>query len=1093
MSISKAVVGRPTTVFIIFALIVGFGLYTSSDLAIDLFPEINPPVLVVFTSYEGSGPEEVERSVTRPLEGQLSNVSNIQRISSTSSEGFSQLILEFTFGTDMTEASNEVRDRLELVKSFLPDDATTPQIFKFDPSLIPILQLRLSGNRSPEELRQIAENTAQPRIEQVEGVALASVRGGRQPVIRIEIPQNRLEAYDLTFTQIAGALRANNVQVSAGNIVEGNTSYLIRTAGEFQSLDDIRNTVIAYRGTPSAANPTAVPVAIRLRDVADVFRGYRDESNVIYFNGEPGVFITVQKQSGTNSVQVADAVIARLAQINQSLPVGVQLSVVQDTTNLIRDSLADVSSSAITGGLLAVLILFIFLRSLRTTLIIAISIPVSIIVTLMLMYFAGLTLNLMTLTGLALGIGMLVDNSIVILENIYRYREKGAKLTASAILGSQEMITAITASTLTTIFVFLPLAIFRARLEVIGELFASLAFTVVISLLSSLAVAVFLIPVLTSHYLPIGSRKLNPLRGIRRVLDDAMAAVFSGLDRAYVATLRWALRFKAVVILVVLAIFTGSLFMIPMTGFEFTPDGDDDTVTVEVEMPIGTRLDVTRSVLKQMELIVQQEVAAYRDIILEVGQPGFFGFAGTADTSRGSITIQLPPFAERTVSAREVQDILRGHFDSFPGAVFSFGTGGGGGGGGFNASPVEITLRSDDRALMAETGQRIVDLIRANIPGATEPQINLSEGLPQVEIVIDRQKAYELGLNIATIGQEVRANVDGITAGRLRVGGTEQDILLILDERNRDQIPDLQKIFVINNFGRRIPLASVASLERTTGPVSIARQDQSRTLTITAGLAPGETINNVMPAIQRMIREEIPAREELVITYGGDFESLITYGQTFVVILIISVLLVFGVMASQFESFLDPFIILFTVPLTLIGVIMLYVFTGTNFSLFTAVGLVMLVGIVVNNAIVLVDYTNLLRKRGMSINDACIQAGGNRLRPILMTTLTTVLGLIPVAFTVGEGSSLVQPIAKTVVGGLSVATILTLYLIPVLYAIFNRMSEKRRERWERRRRKRAEKRAEREARRSGTAPGSSDTGDSGTDEGHENDDEEQVS
>lgn len=1062
MSLSKAVVGRPTTVFIIFALIVGFGLYSSSGLAIDLFPEIDPPVLVIFTSYDGTGPEEVERSITRPLEGQLSNVSNIQRISSTSSEGFSQLVLEFTYGTDMTEASNEVRDRLELVKSFIPDEAGTPQIFKFDPSLIPILQLRLSGNRSAEELRQIAENTVEPRVEQIEGVALASVRGGRRPVIRIEIPQNRLEAYNLSFTQIAQALRANNVQVSAGNITEGNTSYLIRTAGEFTNLEEIRNTVIAYRSVPSAANPNATPVGVRLRDVANVFEGYRDLSNAIYFNGEPGVFITVQKQSGTNSVQVADAVIDRLSQINQSLPQGVTLEVVQDTTTLIRDSLADVSSSALFGGLLAVLILFIFLRSFRTTVIIAVAIPVSIVITLMLMYFAGLTLNLMTLTGLALGVGMLVDNSIVILENIFRYREKGAKLTTSAILGSQEMITAITASTLTTIFVFLPLAIFRAELEIIGELFSNLAFTVVISLLSSLAVAVFLIPILTSRYLPIGSRKLNPLTGIPKRLDDGMQRFFDALDRGYERSLQWALRFKPVVLLIVTAAFVGSLFLIPLTGFEFTPDQEADSVTVDVELPIGTRLEVTQSVLQQLELIVQEQVETYRDIIIEVGQPGFFGFAGTADTSRGSITVQLPPFAERRVTAREVENILRAQFDNFPGAVFSFGTGGGpGGGGGLSGAPVSITLRSDNREVMAQTGQRIVELLRDRVPEATEPQLDVAEGLPQVEIVIDRQKAYELGLNMAIIGQEVRANVDGITAGRLRVRGVEQDLLLILDERNRERIPDLQKIFVINNFGQRIPLASVASLERTTGPVSISREDQSRVVTITAGLAPGSTINTVMPEIQRLIQEEIPAPEGLVITYGGDFESLINYGRTFVIILIISVFLVFGVMASQFESFLDPFIILFTVPLTLIGVILLYVTTGTNFSLFTAVGLVMLVGIVVNNGIVLVDYTNLLRKRGMSINEACISAGGNRLRPILMTTLTTVLGLIPVAFAPGEGASLVQPIAKTVVGGLSVATLLTLYLIPVIYAIFNRLSEKGEQR-------RAARRAKKDARRAVT-------------------------
>jgi len=1063
MSLSKTVVGRPTTVLIIFILIAGFGLYSSSDLAIDLFPEIDPPVLILFTNYQGAGPEEIEKSVTRPLEGQLSNVSNIERISSTSSEGSSQIQLEFTYGTDMTEATNEVRDRLELVKDFLPDDASSPQIFKFDPSLIPILQLEVSGNRTPEELRQLAENTIQPRVEQIEGVALASVQGGRERVIRVEIPQNRLEAYDLNFSQIAGALRANNVQLSAGNIEEGSRSYLVRTAGEFSSIEDVRNTVITYRGrsgaaaVPGANNPSA---AVRLRDIANVYDGYRDETSAVYINGEPGVFVIVQKQSGTNSVQVADNVINRIPRINEALPAGVELSVVQDTTTLIRDSLADVSSSAITGGVLAVLILFFFLRSFRTTLIIAVSIPVSIIVTLMLMYFAGLTLNLMTLTGLALGVGMLVDNSIVILENIFRYREKGAKLTASAILGSQEMITAITASTLTTVMVFVPLALFRAQLEVIGELFSDLAFTVVISLLSSLAVAVFLIPVLTSRYVPISSRRQRPLRGALRWIDDRMAAMFTGLDNAYKGSLAFSLRHKLLVILVILAAFVGSLFMIPMTGFEFTPQQEEDSVELDLEMPIGTRLDVTRSVLRQMQAIVEDEVSTYRDIIIQVGEPAFFGFLGAADTSKGTLTVILPPYEERVESAIEVQEILRSHFDDFPGAVFSFSAGGGGGG--FNAAPVEITLRSEDREAMRRTGERIIDLIETEVPGATEPQMNLAEGLPEVEIVIDRQKAYELGLNINTIGQEVRANVDGITAGQFREGGSEFDILLLLEERGRDQIPDLQRIFVNNQFGQRIPLSSIASIRRTTGPVNITREDQSRTLTITAGLAPGETINVVMPEIQRLITEQIPATDELVITYGGDFEDLQEYGQTFIYVILIAVFLVFGVMASQFESFLDPFIILFTVPLTLIGVILLYVGTGTNFSLFTAVGLVVLVGIVVNNGIVLVDYTNLLRKRGLSIGDACVEAGGNRLRPILMTTLTTVLGLLPVAFAAGEGSTLVQPIAKTVVGGLTVATLLTLYLVPVIYAIFNGLSERRLAR-KRRRREARIARQEREA------------------------------
>ncbi len=1056
MSLSKTIVSRPTTVVIIFALIVGFGLYSISDVAIDLYPEINPPVLIVFTNYSGAGPEEVEKTVTRPLEGQLSNVSNIERITSTSSEGSSQIMIEFTYGTNMTESANDVRDRLELIKDFIPDEASTPQIFKFDPSFIPILQLEVSGNRTPEELRQIAENVIQPRIEQVEGVALAGVRGGRERVIRVEIPQNRMEAYNLNFTQIAGILRGNNVQLSAGNITEGNISYLIRTAGEFKSIEEIRNTVITYVGSPpTPLNPDSRMIGVRLRDVANVFDGYRDESNAVYINGEPGVFVIVQKQSGTNSVQVADNVMNRLTEINDVLPIGVQVGVVMDTTEIIRNSLADVSSSAITGAVLAVAILFIFLRSLRTTLIIGISIPVSIIVTLMFMYFAGLTLNLMTLTGLALGVGMLVDNSIVVLENIYRYREKGAKLTASAILGSQEMINAIVASTLTTVFVFLPLAIFRAQLEVIGELFSSLAFTVVISLLSSLAVAVFLIPVLSSHYLPISSRKQRPLKGVSRFLDNIMAGFFTAMDNGYKRILAGAIRFRYITVLVVLAIFGGSLALIPSAGFEFVPTQGEDSVILDVQMPIGTRLDVTRNVLKQMELIVQDEIQGYERIIVEVGEPSFFGFLGSSNTSKGSITITLPPFEQRIDDSETIQQKMRRHFNDFPSAVFEFGAAMGGGG--LGGSPIVVKLRSEDRELMRVTGERIVELLEERVPEATEPQVNSSEGLPQVEIVIDRAKAYELGLNVATIGQEVRANIDGISAGMFRTGGSEFDILVILEERNRDQIPDLQKIFVNNSFGSRIPLSSFASLERSTGPVSINREDQSRSLQVTAGLAPGNTINVVMPEIQKLIAQEIPANEELVIEYGGDLEDLMNYGKTFVLILIISILLVFGVMASQFESFLDPFIIIFTIPLTAVGVVAIYLLTDTNFSIFTAVGMVMLAGIVVNNGIVLVDYTNLMRKRGYNLKDACVEAGGNRLRPILMTTLTTVLGLIPVAFAQGEGASLVQPIAKTVVGGLTAATFLTLFVVPVIYYMFNRVSERRLDRRQRRKERRIER------------------------------------
>jgi len=1051
MSLTRKVVNRPTTFFVLFALVLGFGLYTSLDIPIDLFPEIEPPVLVLTSSYDGAGPEEVERNLTRPLESFLSNVGNIDRITSTSSEGRSQLILEFTWGTDMVEAANDVRDRLEFVRNSLPDTASSPQIFKFDPSQIPILQLEVSGNRSPEELREIAVNTIQPRIEQIDGVALANVEGGRERIIRVEIPQNRLEAYNLSFNQVAQALRSQNAQVSAGTITEGDSNLLIRTAGEFRSIEDIRNTVVATRGGGSAmgfagtsgagaagitATTAGANTVVRLGDIAEVYEGLRRETNAVYINGRPGVFITIQKQSGTNSVQTADNVYARLPAINAALPLDMQVSALQDTTEIIRDSLETVSRQAVGGAGLAVLILFIFLRSIKTTLVIAISIPASIIITLMLMFFFGLTLNIMTLAGLALGVGLLVDNSIVILENIYRYREKGAKLTASAILGSQEMITPIVASTLTTICVFLPIAIFRDRLEFIGELFSGLAFTVVISLASSLLVAVFLVPVLASRYVPLDTRKQRPLSGVLKTIDDAMQRFFDGLNTMYKRALTVVLGKKILTIIVIAAVFVGSLFLIPLTGFELIPSQPDDSVGITVRMPVGTTLDATREVLLDIEAFLESEIQRYDNIVVNAGGGG--GFLSGTQSHRGTVEVSLPPFDERIESDEDIRELMRSRFDRYPAAEITFGAGGGGGGG--FGPPIDIKIRGENLDRSIEVGERIRELLTEHLPEVTEPTLNIEDGLPQVDIVVDRERAYALGLNLAGIGSEIRANIDGVTASQFRTAGNEYDIRLILDEADRAAVPDINRMFVLSDQGRRIPVSSFATLERTTGPVSIERENQARTISLTAGLAPGAQLNVVEPQIRALIQREIPTDEDLIIEFGGDYEALMRYGRTFIIIMIVSVLLVFGVMASQFESFLDPLIIFFSIPLTLIGVVGLYVLTGENFSLFTAVGLVMLVGIVVNNGIVLVDYTNLLRKRGLGLYEACIEAGGDRLRPILMTTLTTVLGLVPVAFLEGEGSSLIQPIAKTVVGGLSVSALMTLFLIPVLYAVFNKLS-----------------------------------------------------
>lgn len=1060
MNISKFAVNRPTTVLIMFVLLVGFGLYTSLNLTIDLYPEINPPVLFIFTTYAGAGPEQIEELITRPLESALSNVSNVEKIVSTSAENISQVRLEFKWGRNMDEATNEVRDKIDYIKQYLPDEAETPRIFKFDPSMIPIMYLGLKGNKTPEELRKIAEDIVQPRLEAVEGVALATVRGGRDKVIRVEITKNRLDAYNLTLTQVANMLKGQNVDISAGNIEESTKNYLIQTSGKYKSLEEIKNSVVAYKtSTTSLMKMTEQEPAkvIRLRDVANVYDGLAKEEELIYVNGMPSVYVIIQKQSGENSVKTAENVYKRIERLKKELPANVELEIIYDSTKIIKKSLSEVQNTALSGAFLAVLILFVFLRSFKSVVIIGLSIPVSIVITLMLMYFFGFTLNIMTLAGLALGIGMLVDNSIVILENIFRYREKGAKITMSSILGSKEMITAITASTLTTVVVFAPIILFKRELGLYGELFSGLSFTVVLSILSSLFVAMLLVPTLTSKYLPIESNLERNLTGWQKTLNDKFEQFFKKLDNAYKSALKYVLNHKLIAVLIVIAIFIVSLFSVGISGFQLIPQADDDIVQLKVDLPVGTRLDITKEVMMQIEELAKKDIKGYQSMVTTVGERSFMRFLGSIESNRGQLMIVIPSGKKDKDNATEIKRKLRKYFHNFPDAVFSFDSGRRMGA---NASPIDILVKSNDIKKARDAALKIKELIKTNIPEAVEPDVDFKEGSPQVEIFIDRDKAYALGLNIYNIGLEVKASINGITAGTYKEGSNEYDILVILDPKDREKLPDLNNIFVMNSFNQRIPLANFSHYEKTSGPVKINRENQMRTIHVKSDLVKvlekdgrksRVKTNEVETKIRKLIKANIIQDDDLIIEFSGDYAEFLKYFLKLAIILLISIALVFGIMAAQFESLLDPFIIFFTIPLTLIGVIWIYIFTLEQFSLLAIVGLIVLVGIVVNNGIVLVDYTNLLVKRGYGIVDACVEAGGNRLRPILMTTLTTVLGLFPMAVTKVEGSDLSRAIAKTLFGGLTVSTIFTLFLIPVIYVIFNRFSMKQKEKAEKRR------------------------------------------
>jgi HAE1 family hydrophobic/amphiphilic exporter-1 len=601
------------------------------------------------------------------------------------------------------------------------------------------------------------------------------------------------------------------------------------------------------------------------------------------------------------------------------------------------------------------------------------------------------------------------------------------------------MIVAIVASTLTSICVFAPLVAFQGLLEMAGEIFAGLAFTVVLSLAISLITAIFLVPVLSSHYLPLVTRKQKALTGTLASVDRGFEKFFTILDNAYRKAVDRVLRHKAMVVGGLAILFIGSCFLIPVVGWVFMPTQAQDNVIINATLPMGSPLAQTRDTLRQIEALVKEELdeKAYQRIILNAGGGGMFS---SGSSNSGSVRITLPKFKDRIFSDEEVKAKMRTHFNEFPGVSINFGGGMRGMG---NSNPIDIVLRTDDLVKGKAMAEKRAALLSANILEITEPQVDLKDGQPQIEITLDREKMYALGLSTYTVGNEIKAAVDGITATRYKESGHDYDVVLILAEADRSTRPALDHIFVNSQIGGRIPLSSFAEYEEGTGPRTIRRENQGRVIHVTAGAKPGTKVNELETDVRNLITREIPTEDDVIIEYAGDNADMMKMMRTFVLICLVAACLVFGVMASLFESFRDPFIIIFTIPLSIIGIVAIYLITRDTFNILTAVGLLVLMGVIVNNGIVLVDYTNLLRKRGLSLHDACVEAAGNRLRPILMTTLTTILGLIPMAFASGEGSEMTGPIGKTVLGGLSFGTFMTLFLMPTIYFIMNKRSDER--------------------------------------------------
>lgn len=1020
MNVAKFAVSRPITVWMAVFVAVLLGFFSLTRLPIDLLPEMNIPIAAVATSYEGAGPQEVESLVTRPIEEAMSSLANVTGVSSTSTRGQSVVLVEFDWGTDMNFAALEMRERIDLIRELLPDGAGSPRILRFDPSASPIMQLGMGGDRSLPELYALAQDVVKNRLERIEGVASVSVFGGREQQVHVTLDPVRMRAFNVSFETVVQALQAANLNLPGGNIVSGREELTLRTTGEFHDLADIAAVRI-----PTAAG------TIPLREIAEVSMGESDERQITRLNRQPALNLQIVKETGANSVQVARQVREVLDEIARELG-DVEFVAVYDESAFVEAAIDAVTSNAAVGALLAALVLYAFLRSFRSTLVIAISIPVSIVFTFLLVYFSGMTLNMLSLGGLALGVGMLVDNSIVVLENIFRHRQLGSEAVEAAVEGAREVAGAILASTLTTVAVFVPI-VFMEGLA--SQIFSDLSLTVTYSLAASLAVAMTVVPLLASRLLANDG-------SISRVsLAAAGTGTPSGPERpaapaggllgrvlaVYDRLIRLTLRRRGWTLLAFTAALAASLLWIgPKLGTEFLPAMDEGQFRISVEMPKGTKLAETQ------DLVAHLEEALLR--IPEVSS--ILSQAGDASASdSGAIMVQLKPLRQRRRSTADVIEDVRRLAAGIPGAnievhTMSFvGVGG--------AAPVQVQVRGDDLDVLAQQAARLAEVIRT-IPGTREVRTSLDESRPELEIRIDRERAGQLGLSVVQIASSVRTAIAGQTATIYRSGGEEFDVVVRLAEPYRQNLSDLRNLPIGTPFGI-VPLSEVAELVEARSPLSIDRVDQSRVVAVTAqlsGRALGSVMNDVRAAVAQM---EFPPGVE--VAYGGEDELMVEAFSDLGIAFVLSIVLVFAVLASQFESFTQPLVIIGSIPFALIGVVWGLYLTGHTFSVVAFIGVIMLVGIVVNNAILLIDFINQARRRGVDRLEAVVESGKIRLRPILMTTLTTVLGMLPLALGIGEGSELEAPLAVVVSVGLSTSTLLTLLLVPAVYLAVDDLTE----------------------------------------------------
>ncbi len=1015
---SKTSIKRPVTTVMLLLMVILVGILAYMGLDLALMPSIDVPVALVHTTYIGAGPSEIENLVTKPVEEALGTVSNVEKITSVSSANTSMVMVQFVDGTDIDMSAVDMREKLDLVKGSLPEDSSEPVVLKIDMNAIPVFVGVTSENLDLTQLNNLLEESITPKLERIEGVSAVNLSGGLENEIEITLNPEKMEGYGITANQLSQALSTENMNMPSGNIYQGESQLQLRTIGEFSSVDDIRNLPIT---TPAGG-------LLYLRDVADVHETTKDRNSFTFVNGTEGIMISLDKQSTANIVDVSNKINAELEKLQKEYP-EIKIHMLSDTADYIKDSIGNVTSTAFQSALVAVIVLFLFLRNPITSLIIGISIPTSILATFALMYLKGLTMNIISMGGISLGIGMLVDNSIVVLDNIFKYWERGASPKEAAQKGSAEISMAVTASTLTTIAVFLPLVFVKGS---VGQMLQNLAYTICFALSASLVVSLTFVPMACSILLYRGEQKaLKSFKALNMVLVK-WGYFIHMMDEHYRKVLVWTLRHRKRTVAIVLAFFIFTLALTPLAGFDFMPKMDQGSATITVELPKGTTLEVTEDAVH--EVLARLEGIPELDLIYaSVGS----GMIATG-TDSATVTVNLVDKKDRKRSTDEVCVEIKEKLADVPGVETTVSSADNAMGS-FGGSDISLNITGYDMDLLHQTETDVKEILK-NTKGLKDVSGSSDETVPEAWVAVNRSKASQYGISTASLAATLNTAVSGTVSTQYKVNGDEIDVRIRYDKDNLNYINDVKNLTVTSPSGLSVPLSEVADIEIVESAVQIFRENQKKYVTVEAN-TDGIDSNTARKLVDEKLKD-YAFPDGCSYSYSGTLEQMQKSFKSLLLVFIVAVLLIYMIMASQFESLIYPGIVMFSMPLAITGGILGLVITGNTITVVAFMGFIMLVGIVVNNAIVLVDYTNQLMAKGKPCDEALIEAGPSRLRPILMTTLTTILGMLPIAFGTAEGIEMQKSMAITVIFGLTVSTLITLIFIPVLYSGVNDVKRK---------------------------------------------------